>query len=251
MTWFQYEILTYTWIVIGLFTFFYLFKVQAPFGRHTRPGWGPMVDNHLGWVFMEATVVVVLFTVLSLGSRAPDWPAKVMIGLFVAHYVHRGLIFPWFLRTPGKKMPMAIMLSAMGFNVMNGFLLGYFFSHFADYPENWFIDPRFLVGTALFIAGAALNIHADYTLIRLRKPGETGYQIPEGGFFNWISCPNHLGEILEWTGFALLTWSLPGLTFAIWTFANLAPRAVAHHRWYKAHFSTYPATRRALIPGLW
>lgn len=251
MTWLQYEIITIAWIAIGLFTFFYLFRVKAPFGRHTRPGWGPMVDNHVGWVIMEATVLLVLFTTLSFGPRSLNMPAQWMLGLFAGHYVHRSLIFPWFLRTPGKKMPMAIMLSAMGFNIMNGFLLGYFFSHFADYPDSWLTDVRFLAGTALFLAGAALNIYSDYALIRLRKPGETGYRIPEGGFFNWISCPNHFGEILEWIGFAILTWSLPGVAFAFWTFANLAPRAVAHHQWYKVQFSAYPSGRKALIPGLW
>jgi hypothetical protein len=32
--------------------------------------------------------------------------------------------------------------------------------------------------------------------------------------------------------------------------ANLIPRAVAHHHWYKTTFADYPANRRALIPYL-
>lgn len=39
---------------------------------------------------------------------------------------------------------------------------------------------RFLVGVAIFFTGMAINMHADYTLINLRKPGETGYKIPRG-----------------------------------------------------------------------
>ncbi len=251
MSWYQYQCLTYAWMAVGFFTFIYLLKVKAPFGRHTRPGWGPLVDNRLGWAIMEGTVLVAIFAVMAVGPNTLNMPARIMIGLFVAHYAHRSLLFPWFLRTSGKKMPMAIVLSAMGFNVMNGFLFGYFFSQFADYPENWLMDGRFLSGLALFISGAALNIHSDYALIRLRKPGETGYRIPEGGFFNWISCPNHFGEILEWIGFAVFTWSLPGTAFAFWTFANLAPRALAHHRWYREMFPEYPRHRKALIPGIW
>lgn len=247
----MYSILVYTWMAVGLITFFFLFKVQAPFGRHTRAGWGPVVDNRLGWIIMEATVLLVLYAVLSAAPRDLGGVARMMVGLFTVHYVHRALIFPWFLRTGGKKMPMAITLSAMGFNVVNGSLLGYYFGHLAEYPDRWLTDARFLAGTALFLLGAAINLHADYALIRLRKPGETGYRIPEGGLFNWISCPNHLGEILEWAGFALLTWSLPGLAFAFWTFANLAPRAWAHHLWYRKHFPEYPPRRRALIPGFW
>jgi len=81
--------------------------------------------------------------------------------------------------------------------------------------------------------------------------GETGYKIPHGGLFERVSCPNYLGEIIEWSGWALATWCLPGLSFAVWTFANLAPRARAHHRWYRAKFPEYPEERKALIPGVW
>jgi 3-oxo-5-alpha-steroid 4-dehydrogenase 1 len=66
-----------------------------------------------------------------------------------------------------------------------------------------------------------------------------------------VSCPNHLGEIVQWFGFALMAWNLPALSFAVWTAANLIPRAVVHHRWYRAHFSEYPAGRRAVVPGVW
>jgi len=46
-------------------------------------------------------------------------------------------------------------------------------------------------------------------------------------------------------------WSLPALSFAIWTAANLGPRARTHHRWYQQTFADYPPERRALIPKLY
>ena len=42
-----------------------------------------------------------------------------------------------------------------------------------------------------------------------------------------------------------------GLTFALWTAANLVPRARANHLWYKRQFGDYPIERHALIPGVW
>ena len=63
-----------------------------------------------------------------------------------------------------------------------------------------------------------------------------------------MSCPNYLGEIVEWIGWAILTWSLAGASFAVWTAANLAPRALSNHRWYREQFTDYPPARRALIP---
>ena len=63
--------------------------------------------------------------------------------------------------------------------------------------------------------------------------------------------PNYLGEIVVWSGWALATWSLPGLAFAVWTIANLAPRARSHHTWYQETFPDYPAERKALVPWMW
>ena len=253
MDWEHYQLIAWIWMALAGGTFFYLLRVAAPFGRHTRPGWGPTIDNRLGWVIMESTVLLVLFLCFYSGSGFQDIssPVAVILLLFTAHYLHRSLIFPLFLRTKGKQMPLVVALSAMAFNTMNGFLFGYYFSHFAEYPSDWLQDPRFVCGLLLFCFGAWVNIRTDYQLIRLRAPGETGYKIPQGGWFKYLSCPNHFGEILEWTGFALLTWSLPGLAFAVWTFANLAPRAVAHHRWYREFFPDYPKERRAFLPFVW
>ena len=80
---------------------------------------------------------------------------------------------------------------------------------------------------------------------------ETGYKIPRGGAFELVSGANFFGEIVEWSGFALAAWSLPGLAFAIFTFANIGPRAASHHRWYLTKFPEYPRSRRAVIPFVW
>lgn len=242
--------MVWLWIATGAVTFLVLLKVPAPYGRHTSARWGPTVDNRLGWLVMELVVLAVFWAVIARSGAAPTGPALAMAGLFSVHYANRALVFPFRLRTPGKRMPLLIMLLAVGFNVVNGSLLGTQLGSRGDYPTSWFADPRFLGGLALFVGGMALNWWADRRLIGLRKPGETGYQIPRGGAFELVSCPNHLGEIIEWSGFALMTWSLPGFAFAFWTAANLVPRALAHHRWYRAAFAAYPPGRRAVFPGL-
>jgi 3-oxo-5-alpha-steroid 4-dehydrogenase 1 len=96
--------------------------------------------------------------------------------------------------------------------------------------------------------GFATNVWADGALRGLRGPGETGYKIPHGGLYEWVSCPNYLGEIVEWTGWGIAAWSPAGLLFALYTVANLAPRALAHHAWYRRSFPQYPPRRKALVP---
>lgn len=78
----------------------------------------------------------------------------------------------------------------------------------------------------------------------------TGYAIPRGGLFEYVSAPNYLGEMVEWVGWALAAWSLPTAAFAAFTVANLAPRGWRHHQWYRQRFPNYPRGRRALIPSV-
>jgi 3-oxo-5-alpha-steroid 4-dehydrogenase 1 len=54
--------------------------------------------------------------------------------------------------------------------------------------------------------------------------------------FNYVTSANYFGELIEWLGFAILTWSVSGLVFFIWTFANLVPRANAIYKRYKQEF---------------
>ncbi len=118
------------------------------------------------------------------------------------------------------------------------------------YPDSWISSPRFIVGILLFITGFVINIYSDNYLIKLRQNNTGNYSIPQGGLFRYISCPNFLGEIIEWGGFALLTWCLPTLSFFVWTAVNLIPRALDHHKWYKSQFPDYPENRKAIFPFL-
>lgn len=240
------------WFVLAAMTFVALFFVAAPYGRHARTGWGPTVNHRLGWVIMQAPAPLVFAACFLLGEETNTATALIFFGLWEAHYVHRSFIYPLSLRGGGRRMPIAVVGVAFLFNMGNGYLNGrYLFSFSGGYPTAWLEDPRFLVGLGLFLAGFLINRQADRTLRHLRQAGESGYGIPRGRFYRWVSCPNYLGEIVEWFGWATATWSLPGLVFAAWTAANLAPRAWVHHRWYREHFPDYPTGRKALMPGLW
>ena len=247
----EYFVFISCWIVVGIGTGLYLLRKEAPYGRFSNGNWGPVISNGLGWFLMEITVIVVFALWIPFSQFNWQTPSTVMIVLFFIHYAHRSLVYPLMIRTKGKKMPVIFMLSAILFNTVNGSQLGIWFAKFARYPDNWYLSPMFIIGCTLFTGGMLLNWKCDYYLVHLRKKGETHYKIPQAGLFKVISSPNLLAEIIEWGGYALLTWSLPALAFFIWTFANLVPRAIANHRWYKKQFPTYPSDRRRLIPYLW
>ena len=238
-------------MVVGLVAGVYLFRKAAPYGRFSSNTWGPMINNKLGWFLMEVTVMIAFICWIPFRSFNWQTPATVMIVLFFIHYLHRSLIYPLMIRTKGKKMPLVVMLSAVLFNIVNGSLLGSWFAYFAHYQDSWYYSWAFVTGVFLFLSGMLINLITDYYLIHLRQKGETGYKIPQKGLYCWVSSPNLLGEIIEWGGFALLTWSMPALAFFIWTCANLVPRALANHRWYKEKFPAYPSNRKRLFPFIW
>ncbi|NOY36887.1 MAG: DUF1295 domain-containing protein [Chlorobi bacterium] len=243
--------ITWGWLILAVILFPVLLKIRAPYGRHTRTGWGPLIPNRLSWVLMEIPSLLVFAGFYLSGKYSHDTATWILFALWCIHYVHRSLIYPLRTRTKGKKMPLVILVFAVIFNLVNGYLNGYYLGYIRPvFPEPRIPDIRFISGFVLFAAGFLINGWADNKLIRLRNRSGNGYKIPYGGLFNRISCPNYFGEMIEWGGFALMAWNLPALSFAVWTFANLLPRAESNHQWYRENFEDYPADRKAVIPGL-
>jgi steroid 5-alpha reductase family enzyme len=173
----------------------------------------------------------------------------VFIAVYVVHYFNRGFIFTLRVKVAGKRMPVVSMLSSMMFYIVNSYLIGYYFGALKAYPLEWLWDPRFIMGMGVFLAGFVINIQSDNILMRLRGPGETGYKIPRGGMYRYVSCPNYLGEIMEWIGFAIMSWSLMGAVYALWVALPLLPQAMLAHRWYLEKFGDkYPVERKAVFP---
>ncbi|HNF47758.1 MAG TPA: DUF1295 domain-containing protein [Chitinophagales bacterium] len=245
----QVSIFVWIWIAIAVLIFPIQLFITAPYGRHTKKSWGPMISNKVGWFMMEAWAPV-WFVIVYLLHPSYQFYNLLFASLYLLHYINRGFIYPFRTNTKGKQMPLVIAMSAMLFNSVNAGTIAYYLSRVSVYPDNYWQSWHFIAGVFLFILGFVINLKADDMLIHLRKPDETGYKIPRGFLFEYISCPNHFGEIIEWLGYFLMSWNLASLSFFIWTFSNLFPRALKHHQWYKAHFEDYPSERKAVLPGV-
>ena len=249
-TFFDYLLLS-MFLLAGL-VFIVLMFVDAPYGKFTRPGFGPTMNRRLGWIIMELPSVALFSFFFATGdsSRPGPWAGWILFGMWMLHYVHRAFVFPFRLRGGSRNMTVLAVVLGFAFTSANSYLnAGWLYKLGPAGRPGAALEPSFMLGAALFLAGFALNQHSDAILISLRKPGETGYKIPRGGAFELVSCPNYLGEMIEWLGWAIATWSLPGLAFFTWTAANLAPRALAQHRWYRQEFKDdYPRGRKALLP---
>lgn len=244
-----FRILFFGFAGAGVLIFFVLFFISAPYGRHIREGWGPRLNSRWGWLLMESPAALLFLFLFLIGHRKDLVPVLLLI-VWESHYFHRAFIYPFTIRSR-KSMPVSVMFFAFFFNVVNSYLQArwiYSLAPAADYTKEWMTDGRFLIGICLFYAGFTVVKRSDHILHSLRKPGETGYKIPSQGLFRLVSCPNYLGEIIQWFGWAVAVWSWPGLIFALWTVFNLLPRARSHHLWYKKTFDDYPPGRKAIIP---
>ena len=246
-----FNMICWLWIAIAALLFPMMLKVTQPYGKHSKNSWGPMIGNKIGWFLMELPALAVFGYFVSFKTGQSNALFLTAVLLWGLHYFHRVIIFPLQIKTSGKKMPAVIVFFAILFNTINGGLNGYWLAHFApEYKSGLFLDLRITTGVILFLTGFIINKYHDWLLIKLRTSTVSGYKIPFGGLFNYVSCPNFLGELISWTGFLLVTFSPPALSFLVWSTVNLTARALDHHKWYHKEFPDYPKNRKAIFPYL-
>lgn len=256
-----YNIILISMAVMAVIVFVALFYFKAGYGYLSTSNWGPKISNKTAWVLMEAPAFLLLlyYTIRFAASGADTGNSKtvlyIMAGLYLLHYFQRSFIFPLMMR--GKStMPIAIMLMGLIFNILNAYLIGGWLYREAPagmYTTEWLCNPQFLIGLIVFIAGMAINLHSDHVIRHLRKPGDTKHYIPRKGLYRYVTSANYFGELTEWTGYAILTWSPAGLLFAVWTFANLGPRAKSLTEKYEKEFGEEytKLNKKHLIPFIW
>ena len=238
---------------MGLFVFVTLYFVDAGYGKFRSNKWGYSINNKLGWVLMECPALIpIAYTIVAL---TPSALAILFMSLYALHYVYRSFIFPALLKG-NSKMPLAITAMGATFNFTNSTLLcasvmafpKESYTDICSYAGNW----NFWLGIVLFFMGIYTHMKADHTIRNLRKPGDTHHYLPKGGLFDYVTSANYFGELLEWTGFAILLCNPAAWMFVWWTAANLVPRAHAINKKYRAEFGNEQVgKRKRVIPFIY
>ncbi|XP_051559185.1 3-oxo-5-alpha-steroid 4-dehydrogenase 2-like [Myxocyprinus asiaticus] len=238
---------SWAFVVGGLLYLLRQMSTHTPYGRYVDTNIpSVMVPAKAGWFIQELPSFLVPVLLLLTTESFPGMGQHLLLWTFCLHYFQRTFVYS--LLTKGRPSPLHIVVSAVVFCSLNGFLQGHYMLHCTQYHTEWHRDARFVIGLLMFFSGMAINIHSDSILRNLRKPGEINYKIPRGGMFEWVSGANFFGEIVEWCGYAVATWSFPAFSFAIFTICSIGPRAYHHHRYYLEKFKDYPKSRKAVIP---
>ncbi len=240
---------------IAVVVFVSLYFVDAGYGKFYNKKWGPAVNNKLGWVLMESPVFVAMLLLWLFSDRRGDLVRIAFFFLFELHYIQRSFVFPFRMRG-NSVMPLSIVVMGVVFNVLNALMQGgwiFYISPDGYYGRDWLTDPRFIAGFLVFIIGMYINIQSDDIIRNLRKDGDTRHYLPKQGMFRYVTSANYFGEFVEWVGFAILTWSWAGAVFALWTFANLGPRADHIYKMYQSEFGKALDTKKVkrIIPFIY
>jgi 3-oxo-5-alpha-steroid 4-dehydrogenase 1 len=249
-------VLTLAFVLVAL-VFVGAAIVKSPYGRFASNKWGLNLSPRLGWFLMELPATLSFVFFYFQGRNRFEIVPLFFLLVWLIHYGNRGFVFPYLIRSPkGATASFSLVIVLMGWLVttLHGYLNAVFISDIGtQFTQEWFTDPRFLIGITLYYGSFVLNIHSDAIIRNLRsreeiERGDKVYRIPKGGLFRFVTNPSYLTEITAFTGFAIATWSLGATFILLITIANLVPRAFQTHRWYQERFADYPAERRVLIP---
>jgi len=224
------------------------FVLPAYYGRYTTTSWLP-INAKVSWVVQESPAFFIPAYLL-WNSPGVSMVNSILISMMCVHYFQRSFIYSLLMRSKNK-VPVSVTFFAFVFCTYNGYMQGTQLCAGPQKDNSWLTSPNFIIGVGLFLAGMFGNIQSDAILRNLRKPGESGYKIPRGGVFEYVSAANYFCETIEWTGFALACSNFSAAAFAFYTMANLLPRALSHHKWYQEKFKEdYPKERKAFLPFL-
>lgn len=252
----------YDTLLVIAFSFAFIILLSSFFGtaqyggRFGARGKGIKLGSKVGWIVMEFPGLLVFPIIFFMGRNAMEPVPLFFLCIWMMHYSNRALITPMLMRVqPGSQSSFDMSVVLMGWFTlsMHGYFNAAYISELSDqYTLGWFSDPRFIIGLAIYAFGFTLNIHSDTILRNLRSPNpspdEPRYKIPYGGGFKFVSCPQYLGEVISFVGFAVMTWNLGAVFVLAITVANLVPRAMYTHNWFRLNFNHYPAERKAVIP---
>lgn len=102
---------------------------------------------------------------------------------------------------------------------------------------------------ALWALAELGNLHTHVTLMNLRPKGTRVRQIPRGGAFELVSCPNYFFEAVAWLAITVMSFSLSSLIFLVVSTVQMTIWAIKKHKNYRREFGDqYPRQRKIMYP---
>jgi len=193
---------------------------------------------------------------LFYGTGAAEKPYAQVVHIAAAcwsiHYVKRLLETIFVHRFSHATMPM--------FNLFKNCSYYWGFAGYVSYHVNHplytppLAELQVYIGLGIFAFSELGNLSIHILLRNLRPPGSKVRKIPYPDsnpltlLFHMVSCPNYTYEFYAWSGFTIMTQTLPAAAFTAAGLFQMTIWALGKHRNYKKEFKNYPRGRKAIIP---
>ncbi len=249
-----YRVMLIAEYTMALVVFAVLFKYVATYGRYassaTRQRKTYFISNRVGWLLMELPAV---FTILVVATYAAlhgrlNTIGIVFISMWSIHYMYRTFIFPFLSANKTRAFTVSVVVSGFVFNIVNGFINGWALFFTPLLKTTSIRNVHVYIGIIVFFIGFTIHVISDKVLRDIKRIHKGNYGVPNTFLHKYIASPNYFGEIIQWFGFYLATYSPAALAFVFFTCSNLIPRAYKHRQWYRKNFPEYPHNRKIIVP---
>ena len=72
-------------IALALAVFAVLFFISAPYGRHVRKGWGPVIASRYAWMIMEFPAFFLIAALVCTHMKQAGWFGLFFLGIWEVH----------------------------------------------------------------------------------------------------------------------------------------------------------------------
>nr|CAD7195175.1 unnamed protein product [Timema douglasi] len=116
------------------------------------------------------------------------------------------------------------------------------------------ITLRDIYGCGLFLWACYHQYRSTVILANLRKNKKGKivthhHGIPYGGWFELVSSPHLLAEVIMYLALTIILWGAHTWPFIfLWVLSNQVESALLTHWWYLSKFEDYPKQRKSIIP---
>ena len=126
---FLYSIGLYIWFGAPFILIPALIVLPAPYGKFSNSKFGFLVNGKLAWFLQELISPLLWNLTFFAFTKQPNKLQWICWAMWNIHYFNRTVIYTYRAASM-KPSPFAIMMSAVAFNIINGFINGY---HVANY----------------------------------------------------------------------------------------------------------------------
>ena len=107
------------WSSLAAVVFISLYFRDAPYGRFIDLNSSVSVSARTGWVVMESPTILGVIVFFIIFQESINLAEIVLSIIWLSHYLHRTLIWPFRAKLNGKQMSILVVFMASLFNVIN------------------------------------------------------------------------------------------------------------------------------------